>query len=72
MLDIFCPRWIIKAGYQYLFILFLFSWNSLQLQEVLNTEFVGKFECPCFFATGRLRASFNVLSASPILGQFKL
>ena len=67
MLDIFCPRWIIKAGYQYIFILFLFSRIFFTVKsEVLNIEFVLKFQYPCFFAKLRLRASFNVLSASAI------
>jgi hypothetical protein len=34
--------------------------------ENLNIEIVVKFQCPRFFAKLRLRASFNVLSASPI------
>ena len=51
LLDLFCPRWILKAGYQYIFILFLFSRIFFTVKpEVLNTEFVVKFQCPCFFA----------------------
>ena len=37
MLDMFCPRWIIKAGYQYIFILFFLSRIfSTVNPEVLN------------------------------------
>ena len=37
MLDMFCPRWIIKAGCQYIFILFFLSRIfSTVYPEVLN------------------------------------